>query len=96
LEGNIHSFDAYSARHWRKFGARPEQTVSAGAPLWEGDNMPLHRKPTAMHKLAARDFEDLLQVWTPWHLENRAYHIYTVRSTSIRGLTLHTEGRHNT
>jgi len=33
--------------------------------------------PSAMHKLAARDFEDLLQVGTPrWLLVDIAYHIY--------------------
>ena len=50
--------------------------------------------PSAMHKLAARDFEDLLQVWTPCLLDGIAYHMPTVRSPSLRGLIVHTEGEH--
>jgi hypothetical protein len=50
--------------------------------------------PSAMRKLAARDFEDLLQVWTPQLLDDVAYHMPTVRSPSVRGLTVHTEGEH--
>jgi len=33
--------------------------------------------PSVIHKLAARDFEDLLQVWAPWLLDNISYHIHT-------------------
>ena len=44
-----------------------------------------------MQKLAARDFEDLLQVWTTWLLDNIAYHMHTVRPPSLRGPTPHAE-----
>jgi hypothetical protein len=49
--------------------------------------------PSAMRKLAARDFEDLLQVRIPRYLNAIAYHLRTVRSPSLRGLTAHTKGK---
>lgn len=45
-----------------------------------------------MSKLAAQDFEDLLQVWTPWHIVSVSYHLHTVRPPSLWGLSAHTEG----
>ena len=57
----------------------------------------IHRftgNPSAMRKLAARDFEDLLQVWASRLLDNVAYHIHTVHSPSLPGFTVHTEGEH--
>jgi hypothetical protein len=39
--------------------------------------------PSAMRKLAARDFEDLLQVRTPRALDNIAYLIHTVCSPGL-------------
>jgi hypothetical protein len=49
---------------------------------------------STMRKLAARDFEDLLQVCNPSHLDDIAYHPHTVRSPCLRGLTVHTEREH--
>ena len=50
---------------------------------------------SAMRKLNARDFEDLLQVWIPWHLDGTSYyHLRTVCSSSLRGLIAHTDGEH--
>ena len=52
--------------------------------------------PSAMRKLAARDFEDLLQVRSPWLLDNMAYLIYTVCPPGLRGPTSHTKRKHHT
>ncbi len=52
--------------------------------------------PSAMRKLAARDFEDLLQVmwWTGWYLADVAYHLTQCALPVFEGL-LHTQREDN-
>jgi hypothetical protein len=63
-------------------------------PFGKGTIRRFKGSPSAMRKLAARDFEDLLQVRTRQHLDGITYHLHTVRSPGLRGLTTHTEGEH--
>ena len=67
-------------------------------PFGNGTIRRFKGNPSAMRKLAARDFEDLLQVWTPSPrlLIDIAYHIHTVRTPSLRGLAAHTDREHLT
>jgi hypothetical protein len=63
------------------------------SPFGKGTIRRFTGNPSAMRKLAARDFEDLLQVWTPWYLGSILYHFHTVRSPGFRGPTVHTQGK---
>jgi len=52
-------------------------------PFGKGVIQKFTGNPSAMRKLAARDFEDLLQVWTPLYLDCTTYCLQTVRSPSL-------------
>src|SRR6267154_108875 len=56
MEGNLHPFDEDPARHWRGCGAGPEQLISTSATLWEGDNMPVHRKSFGDVEISCKRF----------------------------------------
>ena len=56
LEGNIHPLDVDLACHWRKRGARTEQTVSTGACVWE-NNTPVHRKSLSDAQASCKGFQ---------------------------------------
>lgn len=56
LEGNIYPFDVDLACYWRKYSARSEQVISTGACIWEGDNMPVHRKSLSDAQASCKGF----------------------------------------